>query len=112
MGSNKATIINRVSKEHHVSPREAQRMVEAVLSSILSELLESDRVAITGFGTLSITQISDRLARNPQNGEKVVVPAHRRVKFSPGTSLKRYANGHPLPEDRSVLAKKPKGAPR
>lgn len=110
MRGNRESLTERVAARVGVSCAEAQRMVDAVLGSAIEELVEKGSFLVTGLGSMKVVAMPERMARNPQNGEKVTVPKRRVVKFTPGASLTRYVNGEPFPEGRSVLAKRPKGS--
>lgn len=38
--------------------------------------------------TISLADVAERTARNPQTGEMVTVPAHKKVSFKPSRALK------------------------
>ena len=107
MRGNKGSLADRVAEKMDVSRHEAQAIVEMVLDSMVEELTEKGGILLTGFGTLSVVQRSERIARNPQTGQQVSVPARRQVRFVPGVALKRPVNGEPIP-GRSILSKRPR----
>jgi DNA-binding protein HU-beta len=107
MRGNKGSLADRVAEKMDVSRHEAQAIVEMVLDSMVEELTEKGGILLTGFGTLSVVQRSERIARNPQTGQQVSVPARRQVRFVPGVALKRHVNGEPIP-GRSILSKRPR----
>lgn len=112
MRGNKSSLADRVARKLGVGYLDAQDMVDAVLSGLVEEMMEKGAVLVTGFGTLSVVPVTERTARNPQTGEKVVVPARNKVRFTPGAALNRHVNGTPLMEGRSLLMKRPKGSAR
>lgn len=85
--------------------------VEAVYDAVARELAAGGTVSITGFGTLKTVTVAARKVRNPQNGEKVFVPARAKVRFVPGRNLADLVNGDkPVPVDGSAISKAPKGS--
>ena len=70
----------------------AERSFNAVLSIISDELVNTGSVTLVNFGTFTVVDCAERQAVNPQTGEPVIVPAHRTVRFKPGTGLKKRVN--------------------
>jgi DNA-binding protein HU-beta len=68
--------------------RQVAELVEAILDRITQVLKSGDKVQLTPFGQFKIRDRAARVARNPQTGEPVNVPAKRVLKFIAGRSLK------------------------
>lgn len=71
--------------------------LNAVLDSVREALASGDRVVLTGFGAFEARHVKERQVRSirgRQAGQRVVVPAHKRVSFRPGTLLSQ--NGHKI----------------
>ena len=68
--------------------RQVTELVEAMLDRITQVLRSGDKVQLTPFGQFKIRDRAARIARNPQTGEPVNVPAKRVLKFIAGRSLK------------------------
>lgn len=57
-------------------------------AEIAEHLNTSDEpLVIRGFGTFRVVLAAARTVRNPRTGEKVEVPARRRVRFTPSPKL-------------------------
>lgn len=64
--------------------------LNAVLDSIRETLASGDRVVLTGFGAFESRSVKERQVRairGSQAGQRVTVPAHSRVGFTPGSEL-------------------------
>ncbi len=85
---NKRELIAQVSLNAKLSNTDATHAVDTVLASIREALVKGQTVALTGFGTFSVTRRAERIGRNPKTGEKVTVPASRQAKFRPSKILK------------------------
>lgn len=85
---NKSQLVARVATELRTSRLGAARLVDAVLSGILSGLREDQSVTIAGFGTFEVKDRKARLGRNPHTGEPIQIEAGRRVGFRMGKSLR------------------------
>lgn len=70
--------------------------VNAVLDSLREALASGDRVVLTGFGSFESRQVKERQVRaikGRQAGQRVTVPAHKRVGFTPGSDLASAVRG-------------------
>ena len=85
---NKRELIAQVSQKANLSSTDAAHAVDAVLSAVREALVKGQTVALTGFGTFSVTRRAERVARNPKTGEKVTVPASRQARFRPSKIFK------------------------
>ncbi|HYA37531.1 MAG TPA: HU family DNA-binding protein, partial [Candidatus Methylomirabilis sp.] len=70
----------------------ASRAVEAVLDIITGSLRQGDSVTLSGFGTFSVSNRSQRTGRNPRTGESITIPASKAPKFKSGKGLKDALN--------------------
>lgn len=63
------------------------------LVSVIHEGLEEDRkVNLAGFGKFDLREMEEREGYNPQTGEKMTIPAHNRVAFTPYKQLREQVN--------------------
>lgn len=85
---NKGELIDQFfAKNNDITTKAAaERAVNDVLG-LLSDGIANGGVAIAGFGTFSVVQRDSHEARNPQTGDKVMVPAKKVVKFKAGKTL-------------------------
>lgn len=70
--------------------------LNAVLDSVRESLAAGDRVVLTGFGAFESRQVKERQVRairGRQAGQRVTVPAHKRVGFTPGSDLASAVRG-------------------
>lgn len=78
---NKMQLVDAVATEIKITKLEAKRVVDAVIKVTLDTLKRSDKVTLTGFGTFSIIERSERQGRNPRTGAAVRIPSKRVIKF-------------------------------
>ncbi len=62
--------------------------VKTILEALHSALGAGSRIEIRGFGSFTVTEHAPRLGRNPKNGDSVLIPARRVLKFKPGKALR------------------------
>lgn len=88
----KADLIEEVAQAAEVTRKDSEKIVEAILDSIVQSLRAGDKIEIRGFGSFRTRQRQARLGRNPKTGEKVPVPARRVPFFKPSKELKDGVN--------------------
>ncbi len=84
----KADLVEQVAQEVLVTRKEASKIVEAALNSILESLRRGEKVEIRGFGTFRTRTRNARLGRNPKSGDKVEVPSKTVPFFKPSKQLR------------------------
>lgn len=84
----KNELARELADDFELPRRQVTELVEAMLERITQVLRSGDKVQLTPFGQFKIRDRAARMARNPQTGEPVHVPAKRVLKFIAGRSLK------------------------
>ena len=68
--------------------KDVKLAVNSLFKDMAQALIEGDKVEIRGLGSFKIVSLNGRIGRNPKNGDKVNIPAKKRVHFKPGKELK------------------------
>ena len=68
------------------------KYVDAVFEAIEDAVSEGSKVQIKDFGTFKPVAVAERQGRNPQTGEEITIPAHKKVSFSPSKHFKEKVN--------------------
>lgn len=89
----KIELTERVKDRSGFTKREAADIVDAVFQLMKNTLISGDNLKIAGFGSFSVRKKSDRMGRNPQTGEKIIIPNRRIVSFKPSVTLRQRFNG-------------------
>ncbi len=84
----KNELIRDLADEFELPRKRVGEMMETMLEKMTEVLKSGDKVQLTPFGQFRIRDRAARMARNPQTGEPVKVPAKRVLKFVPGKTLK------------------------
>jgi len=84
---NKGDLVSEVAKVVKTK-KDAQAVVERVLSSITKALASGDSVSLVGFGTFKVAARKARKGRNPQTGQEITIAASKVPKFVAGKALK------------------------
>jgi DNA-binding protein HU-beta len=84
----KAQFAARLAEKLKVTKVEAGRIVDEFTGLVSSALKKGDRVRFPGFGSFRVSKRKARIARNPQTGEPVRVPAKTVPRFTAAKELK------------------------
>ncbi len=84
----KTELVESVAQDLELSKANAQIALESVLARITAGLIRDAKVQIQGFGTFHAKMRKERMGRNPQTREPMLIPARKTVTFKPGAALK------------------------
>lgn len=84
----KAELINAIAEKSELTKKDAEKALNAVVTSITDALADGDKVQIVGFGTFEVRERSAKEAINPRTKEKIQVPAKKAPAFKAGKALK------------------------
>jgi DNA-binding protein HU-beta len=84
---NKAQLIDAIAANAGLTKADAKKALDAFIKATTTALKKSDRVALVGFGSFSVSKRSARTGRNPQSGKEIKIPAKKVVKFKAGSDL-------------------------
>ena len=84
----KTELIAKIAEKAGTTKKDAENALAAVIESITEALSNGDRVQLTGFGTFEVRHRAARDGVNPQNKQKIKIPASNVPAFKPGKSLK------------------------
>ena len=59
----------------------------------ISDLLEGEKIKISGFGNFVVREKGARAGRNPQTGQEITISARHVLTFKPSQVLKILLNG-------------------
>lgn len=89
---NKSELITTVASTAALEKRQAERAVDAVVQTVMSEVKAGRKVSLIGFGSFNPTSRAARTGRNPRTGAPVRISASKGVRFSVGSSFKNVLN--------------------
>lgn len=92
----KADIVEKVYQKIGFSKKEASELVEMVFNTLKDQLHSGEKVKISGFGNFLVRGKSQRVGRNPQTGEQIMISARRVLTFRPSQVLKALLNGEDI----------------
>ena len=89
---NKTEFIDAFAEKTGSTKVDAGKAVNTFFDLISEKLQNGDDIRVIGFGTFKVVDVKEKHIINPQNGQKMVVPASKRVRFTPGKMLKDNVN--------------------
>lgn len=89
----KSELIAKLAAENpHLTQRDVERVVSAILERMIQALERGGRVELRGFGAFSVRSRPARAGRNPRTGDPVDVRAKHVPFFKSGKELRARLN--------------------
>ena len=85
---NKTELVAVVAEKAGLTKKDAERVVNATVDTIVESLVKGEKVQISGFGIFETKEREARVGRNPRTKEPVQIPATRTPTFKPSKLLK------------------------
>ncbi|MCY8228674.1 MULTISPECIES: HU family DNA-binding protein [Bacillus subtilis group] len=82
-------VVKAIAEKTGGTQKEAKAYLDATREVIVEALGRGEDVSLKGFVNFETKEVAERTARNPQNGEEVVVPAHRKASAKIAKSLRK-----------------------
>lgn len=89
---NKTELRDAIAQHADLTNAQADKALEAVVSSITNAVAGGDKVTLPGFGTFEARQRNARTGRNPQTGESMEIAASTAPAFKAGAAFKQAVN--------------------
>ncbi len=89
---NKADFISELSEILNIPCCRAKKYTEAMIEVLSRSLCRKEPIQFFGFGTLEVRMSPERVARNPQTKEPVVIPERYRTVFRSSPKLLEKIN--------------------
>lgn len=84
---NRVELITAVAEKAGMTKVDAKKAVEAILETAKEELKKDGKIALVGFGTLSVATRPERKGRNPRTGKSIKIAAKKIAKFKAASNL-------------------------
>ena len=85
---NKTELIAVVAEKVGMTKKDAERVVNAALETIETNLINGEKVSLSGFGIFEVKAREARVGRNPRTKETIQIPATRLPAFKASKALK------------------------
>jgi len=83
---------NKIYKSLGFSKNISSKIVDDFFENIICEVIKSDQIKISSFGTFSVLNKNERIGRNPKTKVSAKINSRKVVKFKPSLSLKEKLN--------------------
>ena len=67
-------------------------VIDNFFETFIQELLRSNKIKISSFGTFKVINKKERIGRNPKTKEKAIIVPRKVVKFTPSLLVKQKLN--------------------
>jgi len=85
---NKTELVAAVAEKTGMTKKDAERVVNATVDTIVQKLSNGEKVQISGFGNFEVKAREARVGRNPRTKEAIEIPAARQPVFKASKVLK------------------------
>jgi len=83
---------NRIYQILGFSKNYSSVVVDNFFETLIQELLRSNKIKLSSFGTFKIMNKKKRIGRNPKTKKEAIIFPRKVVKFSPSLSVKQKIN--------------------
>ena len=83
---------NKIYQNLGFSKNFSSTMVDAFFETLTTELIKSNKVKISSFGTFKVVNKNERIGRNPKTKVETKIAARKVVKFNPSIFIKEKLN--------------------
>ena len=84
----KQELIATLAAKTDTTKADTLRFVDALEQTIREELAKGGEITLASTGKFKVKEIKERNGRNPKTGETMLIPAKRKVAFTPSKALK------------------------
>ena len=88
-----ATAAVRSDYDRALSRTDMDSALAAFCDVAAAELVDGGEISLPGLGKLKVKETSARTGRNPRTGERIDIPASRKIVFTPGKEFKEALHG-------------------
>ena len=95
---NKSELIEAVASLSNLTKADAERAINAFVETIVENVKEGNKIAITGLGSFERSTRKAREGINPHTREKIQIQAKNAPKFKAAKGFKDIVASSPIPE--------------
>ena len=83
-------LADKLTNEYDINTTKgtAKAVIDATIDVVAEALKNGEGISLFGLGKFEIKEKAARNGVNPKTGEKIVIEAHKSVKFTPASDLK------------------------
>ncbi|MCB0344356.1 MAG: HU family DNA-binding protein [Bdellovibrionales bacterium] len=84
----KSELVAEVAQRAGITPKESERIIRTMLTTMQEHLARGEKITLSGFGTFERRRRKATVARNPKTGEPMPIAEQNVATFRAGTALK------------------------
>ena len=88
----KKEIINSIYMQLGYSKKICETLLDDFFDILLEQLIQNNKVKISGFGTFYLRKKKERIGRNPKTNEEATINKRNVITFKASKELKKYIN--------------------
>lgn len=85
-------LARKVAMKKHISQRSAETFLREFFDAIIRNVTIDKSIKITGLGSFKLIEVQDRESVDVNTGERIIIPGHSKLSFTPDNSLKETVN--------------------
>jgi len=89
---NKTDLVKNIAEKSGLNKKDSEKALNALVSTIEDTLSSGDKVNLIGFVSFEVRERAERLGRNPQTKDVIIIPAVKAPVFKAGKGLKDIVN--------------------
>jgi len=86
------SIVKKIHQNIGFSKNFSSKIVDNFFENIVLELIHSEKIKISSFGTFKVINKKERIGRNPKTKVETKIKSRKVVKFTPSLLIKRKLN--------------------
>ena len=90
---NRKNLSNKIYQNLGFSKNFSSTIVDNFFEIMVKELIRSNKVKISSFGTFKVMSKKERIGRNPKTKIEAKITSRKVVKFKPSLIIKKKLNG-------------------
>ena len=83
---------NKIFQDLGFSKNYSSTIIDDFFETLIQELISSNKIKISSFGTFKVMSKKERVGRNPKTKEEAIISQRKVVKFSPSQLVKQKLN--------------------
>ena len=83
---------NKIFKNLGFSKNLSSKIIDDFFETLISEIIKSNKIKISSFGTFSVLHKKERIGRNPKTKIETKILSRKIIKFKASSSLKEKIN--------------------
>jgi len=86
-------LTNKLYQTLGFSKNFSSTLLDEIIETMISELIKTNKIKISSFGTFEVINKRERIGRNPKTKVDAKISARKIVKFRPSVLIKEKVNG-------------------